>query len=57
MTPNPPLPTLHPSTLIRNIGQLVTIAQQPVAGAYGPLARFCWHESCKSSYLFILIRL
>ena len=37
MTPNPLQPIPHMSTMIRNIGQLVTIAQQPVAGAYGPL--------------------
>lgn len=37
MMPNPPQPPLKASTVIRNIGQLITVAQQPIAGATGPL--------------------
>src|SRR5260370_29603082 len=37
MMPNPSQLPVKASTVIRNIGQLVTIAQQPVAGATGPL--------------------
>lgn len=34
---NPARPEIQASTVIRNIGQLVTISQQPLAGAGGPL--------------------
>jgi imidazolonepropionase len=37
MMPNPPQPPLKASTVIRNIGQLITVAQQPIADATGPL--------------------
>ena len=37
MMPDPSLPRVKASSVIRNIGQLVTIAQQPVDGATGPL--------------------
>src|SRR5258708_12538836 len=37
MIPNPQQPPLKASTVIRNIGQLITVAQQPIAGATGPL--------------------
>src|SRR5215472_18679997 len=30
-------PSIQASTVIRNIGQLVTVAQQPIPGASGPL--------------------
>ncbi len=30
-------PPIEASTVIRNIGQLVTVSQQPIAGAHGPL--------------------
>src|ERR1700674_3660395 len=35
--PNPSQPRVETNMVIRNIGQLVTVAQQPVAGASGPL--------------------
>ena len=34
---DPTQPGIQASTVIRNIGQLVTISQQPVPGASGPL--------------------
>lgn len=34
---SPSQPLVKASTVIRNIGQLVTVAQQPIAGATGPL--------------------
>ena len=37
MMPDPSLPQVKASTVIRNIGQLVTVAQQPVDGTGGPL--------------------
>ena len=37
MTSDPSQPAVKASTVIRNIGQLVTIAQQPIDGATGPL--------------------
>ena len=37
MMPDPSLPRVKASTVIRNIGQLVTVAQQPIDGATGPL--------------------
>ena len=37
MMPDPSLPHMKASTVIRNIGQLVSVAQQPVDGATGPL--------------------
>ncbi len=37
MTPDPSAPPIEASIVIRNIGQLVTVSQQPVAGAHGPL--------------------
>lgn len=37
MLPDPSLPRIQADTVIRNIGQLVTIAQQPLPGASGPL--------------------
>src|SRR5258708_11323017 len=39
MLPDPFQPQLkiHPSTVIRNIGQLVTVAQNPISGATGVL--------------------
>ncbi|HZU67647.1 MAG TPA: imidazolonepropionase [Ktedonobacteraceae bacterium] len=37
MMPDPSLSQVKASTVIRNIGQLVTVAQQPIAGASGPL--------------------
>src|SRR2546426_3795099 len=37
MMPDPSQPSIQASTVIRNIGQLVTVAQQPIAGASGPL--------------------
>jgi len=37
MMPDPSSPHVKASTVIRNIGQLVTVAQQPVDGAAGPL--------------------
>ena len=37
MTTDPSQPPIQASTVIRNIGQLVTIAQQPIAGATGVL--------------------
>lgn len=37
MTSDPSQPPVKASTVIRNIGQLVTIAQQPIAEATGPL--------------------
>ncbi len=37
MTSDSSQPTIKASTVIRNIGQLVTIAQQPIAKATGPL--------------------
>jgi imidazolonepropionase len=37
MKPDPSQPPIQASTVIRNIGQLVTVAQQPIAGATGPL--------------------
>src|SRR5260370_23060309 len=37
MMPDPSQLPVKASTVIRNIGQLVTIAQQPVTGASGPL--------------------
>ncbi len=37
MMSNPSQPSIQASTVIRNIGQLVTVAQQPITGASGPL--------------------
>ncbi|HLH63993.1 MAG TPA: imidazolonepropionase [Ktedonobacteraceae bacterium] len=37
MMPDSSLSQVKASTVIRNIGQLVTVAQQPIAGASGPL--------------------
>ena len=37
MMPDPSSPRVKASTVIRNIGQLVTVAQQPIDGAKGPL--------------------
>src|SRR5260370_41090715 len=37
MTSDPSQPPVKAGTVIRNIGQLVTIAQQPIAEATGPL--------------------
>jgi len=37
MTPDLSTPRIEASTVIRNIGQLVTVSQQPIAGAHGPL--------------------
>src|SRR5437660_6629029 len=37
MMPDPAQPAVQASMVIRNIGQLVTIAQQPIPGANGPL--------------------
>jgi imidazolonepropionase len=37
MMPDPSSPPVKASTVIRNIGQLVTVAQQPIDGAGGPL--------------------
>ena len=37
MMPDPSLPRVKASAVIRNIGQLVTVAQQPIDGATGPL--------------------
>ena len=37
MMPDPSLPRVRASTVIRNIGQLVTLAQQPLPEASGPL--------------------
>src|SRR6266550_3792971 len=37
LDPSQPLSRIQASMVIRNIGQLVTIAQQPVPGATGPL--------------------
>ena len=37
MMPDPILPRLQANMVIRNIGQLVTVAQQPIPGASGPL--------------------
>src|SRR6266571_6648074 len=37
MMPDPTQPRIQASMVIRNIGQLVTIAQQPIPGANGPL--------------------
>ena len=37
MMPDPSSPHVKASAVIRNIGQLVTVAQQPVDGATGPL--------------------
>ena len=37
MTTDPSLPPIQASTVVRNIGQLVTVAQQPIAGASGVL--------------------
>jgi imidazolonepropionase len=37
MIPDPSRPPIKAGTVIRNIGQLVTIAQQPIAGATGAL--------------------
>jgi imidazolonepropionase len=37
MKPDPSQPPIQATTVIRNIGQLVTIAQQPIAGATGAL--------------------
>lgn len=37
MNIDPFQPPIHASTVIRNIGQLVTVAQQPIAGATGAL--------------------
>lgn len=37
MTLDPSQPNIQASTVIRNIGQLVTVAQQPIAAASGPL--------------------
>lgn len=37
MMPDPSLPRVKASTVIRNIGQLITVAQQPINGATGPL--------------------
>lgn len=37
MIPDPSQPRIRASTVIRNIGQLVTVAQQPLAEAHGPL--------------------
>ena len=37
MMPDPSLPRIQASMVIRNIGQLVTIAQQPIPGANGAL--------------------
>lgn len=35
--PGPPLPSIEADTVIRNIGQLVTVAQTPIPGARGAL--------------------
>src|SRR5215471_649224 len=37
MTPEPSQSPIKANTVIRNIGQLITIAQQPITGATGPL--------------------
>src|SRR6266568_3301565 len=37
MTSNPSQPLIQANTVIRNIRQLVTVAQQPIPGANGPL--------------------
>ncbi len=37
MQPDSTQPPIQASTVIRNIGQLVTVAQQPIAGASGVL--------------------
>jgi imidazolonepropionase len=37
MTTDPSQPPIQASTVVRNIGQLVTVAQQPIAGASGVL--------------------
>lgn len=37
MTTEPSQPQISADTVVRNIGQLVTVAQQPIAGASGPL--------------------
>jgi imidazolonepropionase len=37
MMSDPSQPSIQASTVIRNIGQLVTVAQQPIAGTSGPL--------------------
>ena len=37
MMTDPSQPRVEANTVIRNIGQLVTVAQQPIAGASGPL--------------------
>lgn len=37
MTPDPSQPRIQADTIIRNIGQLVTVAQRPILGASGPL--------------------
>ncbi len=37
MKPDPSQPPIQASTVVRNIGQLVTVAQQPIAGASGIL--------------------
>ena len=37
MTPDPSQPRVQANMVIRNIGQLVTVAQQPITGASGPL--------------------
>ncbi len=36
-SPSPSLPSIEADTVIRNIGQLVTVAQTPIAGASGAL--------------------
>lgn len=37
MMPDPAQPRIQANMVIHNIGQLVTVAQQPLPGAYGPL--------------------
>jgi len=37
MIPDPSQPQIQANTVIRNIGQLVTVAQQPIPGGSGPL--------------------
>jgi len=37
MQPDSTKPPIQASTVVRNIGQLVTVAQQPIAGASGVL--------------------
>ena len=37
MIPDPSQPQIQANMVVRNIGQLVTVAQEPIAGASGPL--------------------